>query len=234
MPKLAEKPSANFSGFAREAPGFFHELAAEMNKDWFEANKARYQALWVEPMTALLTELSARIAKSYAPMKLGAPKLFRIYRDTRFSKDKSPYKTHVAGLIPMGAKKPVEGGGSPIYMHVGIDEEWVGCGTYFFDDKQLAKWRKLVAADKTGKEIAGIVSKLRKAGYSVGGHEDYKKVPKPYAEDHPRAEFLKIRGLTAGFPDMPRGMLHDAKLLDWLTKHAKATAPMVVWLRKHL
>ena len=216
-----------FSGFSKEAPGFFHELAAEMNKEWFEANKARYQSLWVEPMTQLLTELSAKIAKSYAPLKPGEPKLFRIYRDTRFSKDKSPYKTHIAGVIRSTV-------GSPIYMHIGIDEEWVGCGTYFFEDKQLAKWRKLVAADKTGKEIAGIVAKLRKAGYSVGGHEDYKRVPKPYPEDHPRAEFLKMRGLTAGFPEIPRGMLHQAKLLDWLAKHAKATAPMVVWLRKHL
>jgi uncharacterized protein (TIGR02453 family) len=222
--------ATKFAGFSREAPQFLHELSTEMNKEWFEANKPRYLELWVEPMTALLAELAAKIGKAYAPMKLGAPKLFRIYRDTRFSKDKSPYKTHVAGSIPSGKQN----GGSPIYIHLGIDEEWVGCGTYFFDDKQLAKWRKLVAADKTGKEIAGIVGKLRRAGYSVGGHEDYKKVPKPFAADHPRAEFLKMRGLTAGFPEIPRGLLHQAKLVDWLAKHAKATAPMVTWLHGHL
>ena len=226
MPKLAPKASNKFSGFSREAPGFFHELAVEMNKEWFEANKARYQALWVEPMTALMTELAARIAKVYAPQKLGV-KLFRIYRDTRFSKDKSPYKTHMAALIQGKVA-------SPIYMHIGVDEEWIGCGSYFFEDKQLAKWRKLVAADKTGKEIAGIVGKLRRAGYTVGGHEDYKKVPKPYPADHPRAEFLKMRGLTAGFPDMPRGLLHDKKLVDWLVKHMKATAAMVTWLYRNL
>ena len=217
MPKLAPK----FTGFDRDGMAFLHELSVEMNKEWFEANKARYQRVWVEPMTALLTALAANLSKTYAPMKPGAVKMFRIYRDTRFSKDKSPYKTHVAALL------------SPIYIHVGTDEEWVGCGTYYFEDKQLAKWRKLVAADKTGKEIAGIVGKLRRAGYNVGGHEDYKKVPKPYAEDHPRAEFLKMRGLTAGFPESPRGMLHQAKLVDWLAKHAKATAPMVKWLHRH-
>jgi len=223
-----------FEGFDRDAPQFLHELQVEMNKPWFEANKARYQRVWVEPMTALLDELSARIAKLYAPAKLGPPKLFRIYRDTRFSKDKTPYKTHVAAMIPLSQKKPIDGGCSPIYIQLGIDEEFVGVGTYYFDDKQLAKWRKLVAADKTGKEIAGIVGKLRKAGYAVGGHEDYKKVPKPFGEDHPRAEFLKMRGLTAGFPEIPRGLLHDAKLLDWLAKHAKATAPMVTWLHRHV
>jgi uncharacterized protein (TIGR02453 family) len=210
-----------FSGFDRDGLQFLHELSVEMNKEWFAENKERYEGVWVLPMTALLEELAGKLKNVYPAGRLGKPKLFRIYRDTRFSKDKSPYKTHVAALL------------SPIYIHIGTDEEWVGCGTYFFEDKPLIKWRKAVAADKTGKEIAGIVGKLRKAGYNVGGHDDYKRVPKPYTEDHPRAEFLKMRGLTAGFPDMPRGMLHQAKLVDWLAKHAKATAPMIAWLHRH-
>ena len=223
-----------FEGFDRDAPQFFHELAAEMNREWFEANKPRYQERWVEPLTAMLEEVGAKLAKSYAPLKLGAPKLFRIYRDTRFSKDKTPYKTHVSGLLPLSRKKPVDGGCVAIYFHYGLDEEYVGSGTYFFDDRGLAAWRKLVAADKTGKPLAALVTKLRKAGYDVGGHDDYKKVPKPYAPDHPRAEFLKMRGLTAGFPEMPRGLLHDRKLVGWLVEHGRATAPMVRWLAQHI
>lgn len=215
-------------GFDRGAPQFLHELAAEMNREWFEANKPRYQSLWVQPMTALLDELTARLAKVYAPVKLGPPKLLRIYRDTRFSKDKSPYKTHVAGAISAGKST------TAMYIHLGIDEEFIGVGTYFFEDKQLGKWRKLVAADKTGKDLAGIVGKLRRAGYAVGGHEDYKKVPKPYPADHPRGEFLKMRGLTGGFPAIPRGMLHSPKLVDWLVDHGKKTAPLVLWLHRHV
>jgi uncharacterized protein (TIGR02453 family) len=228
MPKPAHKP-AKFAGFDRAAPQFLHELASEMNREWFEANKSRYQALWVEPMTALLDEVTAKLANAYAPIKLGPPKLFRIYRDTRFSKDKSPYKTHVAGSIPLE-----KGVASAMYIHLGLEEEFIGVGTYFFDDKQLAKWRKLIAADKTGKPLVQLVHKLRKAGYPVGGHDDYKKAPKPYSDDHPRAEFLRMRGLTGGFPEIPRGLLHDAKLADWLVKHAKATAPMVRWLHQNL
>ncbi|HEY1556270.1 MAG TPA: TIGR02453 family protein [Kofleriaceae bacterium] len=223
-----------FAGFDKAAPQFFHELAAQMNREWFEANKPRYQQQWVEPLTALLDEVAARLGKAYAPAKLGAPKLFRIYRDTRFAKDKSPYKTHVAGVIPLAGKKPAEGGCSAMYLHLGLEAEFIGVGSYYFDDKQLARWRKLVAADQTGKAIAGIVGKLRKRGYQVGGHEDYKKVPKGFAPDHARAEFLKMRGLTAGFPEIPRGMLHRAKLADWLVEHGKATAPMVTWLYQHV
>lgn len=233
MPK-ANATTGEFAGFPRTAPGFLQQLAAEMSREWFEDNKQRYQDEWVQPMTALLADVAARLEKAYAPVALGAPKIFRIHRDTRFSKDKSPYKTHVAGMIPVGKRKPAEGGCAAIYVHLGIDEEMVGVGTYFFDAGQLAKWRKLVAADKTGEPLAALVARLRKAGYSVRGYEDYKKVPKGFAPDHPRAELLKMKGLTAGLPAIPRGLLHKAALSDWIVLHGKATAPLVTWLHRSL
>jgi uncharacterized protein (TIGR02453 family) len=214
-----------FRGFDKDAIAFLHELTIEMNREWFEANKDRYKRVWVEPLTELLDTVAAKLAKTYAPMKL-TPHVFRIYRDTRFSKDKAPYKTHVAGVLRAGTV------GSGMYFHVETGEEWVGAGTYYFEDDKLGKWRRLVAADRTGKEIAGIVARLRKAGYEVGGHEDYKKVPKPYPADHPRAEFLQMKGLTAAFPQMPKGMLHRAELATWIVDHAKRVAPMVKWLSK--
>jgi uncharacterized protein (TIGR02453 family) len=222
-----------FKGFARQAPAFFHELAAEMNKAWFDANKQRYQDEWVAPMTELLDEVAAGLAKAYAPGKLEA-KVLRIYRDTRFAKDKAPYKTHIAGRLGLTSKKPVDGGVSAMYVHLGMDEEFVGAGTYFFDEAQLAKWRKLVAADKTGKPIAALIAKTRKAGYWVGGHDDYKKVPRPFAADHVRGDLLRMKGLTVGFPEMPKGMLHQGKLAAWLVEHGRAAAPIVTWIRQHL
>jgi uncharacterized protein (TIGR02453 family) len=235
MPKVATQPTRVFEGFDRRAPQFFAELAAEMNREWFEANKQRYLEDWVQPLTALLEQVAARLAKAYAPIRLGPPKLFRIYRDTRFAKDKTPYKTHISGMLPLHAgKKPVDGGCSALYWHYGLDEEYAGCGTYFFDDRQLVRWRKLVAADRTGKEIASIIRRLRNAGYRVGGHDDYKKVPKGFAPDHPREELLRMRGLTAGFPEMPRGILHKPELVDWLVTHVRATAPLVTWLYRNV
>jgi uncharacterized protein (TIGR02453 family) len=217
-----------FKGFDKDALQFLQELAVEMNKEWFEANKDRYKRVWVEPLQTLLDQLTAKLAKPFAPVKLAPPHVFRIYRDTRFSKDKSPYKTHVAGVIR------TKSGPSALYLHLELDDEYCGVGTYFFEDKHLAKWRKLVAADKTGKELVALVGKLRKAGYRVGGHDDYKKVPKGFAPDHPRAEFLKMRGLTAGFPAIPKGLIHKPGFADWLAKHAAATAPLVKWLAKNV
>jgi uncharacterized protein (TIGR02453 family) len=225
--------TSKFEGFSRSAPAFFHELAAEMNKSWFDANKQRYHDEWVAPMTALLDHVAAGIARAYAPAKLEA-KVLRIYRDTRFAKDKTPYKTHIAGRLGLTSKKPVDGGVSALYVHLGMDEEFVGAGTYFFDAAQLAKWRKLVAADKTGKPIAALIAKTRKAGYWVAGHDDYKKVPRPYAADHVRGDLLRMKGLTVGFPEIPKGMLHQPKLATWLVEHGRAAAPIVTWIREHL
>lgn len=217
-----------FTGFPKTAPAFFHELAVEMNRDWFLANKARYETEWVTPMTDLLADVARRVAPAYQPTKL-EPKIMRIHRDVRFAKDKTPYKTHIGAAITVGGKKMGEGASAALYLHLGTEEEYVGAGTYFFDAAQLAKWRKTVAG-KEGAVLSKLVTKLRKAGYTVGGHDDYKKVPKPYAADHPHAELLKWKGLTAGAGELPRGILHKAALADWLVGHAKALAPLVTWL----
>ncbi|TMQ03232.1 MAG: DUF2461 family protein, partial [Deltaproteobacteria bacterium] len=121
MPALATR----FTGFDRTAMQFWHELAAEMTKEWFTANKQRYEALWVAPMTALLDDVGRRIAPAYKPLKLGAPKVMRIYRDVRFAKDKTPYKTHIGAVITVAGKSVGEGGNAAMYLHFGLEEEFV-------------------------------------------------------------------------------------------------------------
>jgi uncharacterized protein (TIGR02453 family) len=219
-----------FRGFPRSAPAFWPELAAEMSKPWFDANKARYETEWVAPMQALLDDVAAKLAPAYRPLKLGAPKVMRIYRDVRFAKDKSPYKTHIGAVITVTSRTLADYGNSALYVHMGLEEEFCGVGIYYFDAKQLAKWRKVVGG-KRGEAIAKIVKALRAKGYAVGGHDDYKKVPKGFDEDHPRAELLKMKGLTGGFPAIPKGMLFEPRLVKFLADHAKAFVPMVKWLQ---
>ncbi len=222
-----------FTGFDRNAMSFWHELAMEMNRDWYLANKARYQNLWVEPTTALLTAVRTKLATVYHPLTLHEPKILRLHRDVRFAKDKTPYKTHIGGVIALGTNKIGEGGYVALYFHIGLDQDLVGTGAYTFGPSELVRWRKAVAG-KAGVELVAIINKLRKAGFVVGGRDDYKKVPKGFAPDHPRADLLKQRGLTAMFPDMPRGLLHDAKLTGWLVKHGKTAAPLVLWLHRNV
>ena len=230
---LAMAQAAKFPGFDRSAMQFWHELAAEMSRDWFAENKPRYEALWQSPMTVLLDDVAGRLAPAYRPLKLGAPKVLRIYRDVRFARDKTPYKTHIAGVITVGGRKVGEGGNAALYVHLGIEEEFVGVGSYRFDAAKLAKWRKAVAG-KPGTALVSLIARLRKAGYEVGGHDDFKRVPTGFAPDHPRADLLKVRGLTGGFPEIPAGLLHKPGLADWLVKHAKAMAPLVIWLHRNV
>jgi len=231
MPKLTS--AATFTGFARTAMQFWHELAAEMSKDWFVANKQRYEAEWVAPMTALLGTVAQKLAPAYKPLALGAPKVMRIYRDVRFSNDKTPYKTHIGAVITVAGKAVGEGGNAALYVHLGLDEELVGVGRYQFDAAKLAKWRK-AAGGKPGEALQRLVARLRKAGYVVGGHDDYKKVPKGFDADHPRAELLKMKGLTGSFPAIPAGLIGKPGFADWLLKHARAMAPLVIWLHENV
>jgi uncharacterized protein (TIGR02453 family) len=247
MPKVAKKPAPKppgFAGFDRDAMGFWHELAAEMNRDWFLANKERYETKWVQPMTALLSAVGAKVASAYKPLAISEPKVMRIYRDTRFAKDKSPYKTWIGASINVGPARKAPKKDAPrgdaahgvtaLYMHFGVDEEFSGSGQYVFMDDVLVKWRKKVADDKSGKEIARIIANLEKSGYKPLAYDTLQRVPKPYDADHPRAELLKLKGLVVGFPDIPKGLVHKPELVDWLAGHVKAVAPMNKWIVANL
>lgn len=221
-----------FTGFARGAPGFFHQLAAEMSRDWFAAHKADYEALWVAPMTALLDEVRAGIAPAYRGVTLAPPKLFRIHRDVRFSKDKTPYKTHCAGILSIGGGAVMESGAA-LYLHLGLDE-YCGAGFYGFTPEQLARWRKLVAAEKSGKEIAALLATAARAGLTLGAQDVLARIPRGLDPEHPRAELLRHKGCVLGFPAIPRGAIHQPALATWLVEHATRAAPVVRWLQRHV
>src|SRR5262245_15498011 len=140
---------STFRGFDKDAMQFWHELAAEMSKEWFVANKERYEAQWVAPMTALLDDVARRLAPAYKPLKLAAPKVLRIYRDVRFANDKTPYKTHIGAAIMVADQRVGEFGNTAIYVHLGLEEEFVGVGCYRFDGETMGRWRK-AAAGKQG------------------------------------------------------------------------------------
>jgi len=213
--------------FTRQAMGFWHELAAEMNREWFLQNKQRYQQEWVEPTEAILAKAREKLAPVYKPLALGAPKVMRIHRDVRFSKDKSPYKTHIGAVLRLEHGDP-----AAFYLHIGLEEPFLGVGTYFFERDALDRWRKAVVG-KPGAELAKLVGKLRAAKYEVGGHDDYKKVPRGFDEAHPRADLLKMKGLTGGL-SIPHARLWRSDLADWLVGHARALAPIVKWLHAHV
>src|SRR6266700_6163068 len=155
-----------FSGWPAEALAFYAGLEDDNSKEYWTSRKAVYQEKVLRPMTELLDEL--------AP-EFGEPKIFRPYRDIRFSADKTPYKTHIGATI-----------GGAAYVQLSADGLSAGTGRWHLDPAQLARYRAAVAADSTGHELEEIIAAIEKAGHEVHGHGTLKSAPRGYPSDHPR------------------------------------------------
>lgn len=227
--RSASAAPTRFEGFADADARFFHALARNQTRAWFQAHRHEYETGWVAPMHRLLAELCEAIDPYFARHPLGEPKVFRIYRDVRFSKDKSPFKTHVGGYVPL--QSDVRGPAQPIAVYVQLGTEtFVGAGHYMMDAAQLARYRAAVLDDAAGAELARLVAGARKAGCRLGGRETLQRVPRGVDPDHPRAELLKHKGLTLHFGAVPKRLIASRALLGWIAREVKKAAPVVEWL----
>jgi uncharacterized protein (TIGR02453 family) len=209
-----------FTGFGTGATTFFDELAADNTRTWWLANKARYESEIRAPLEALLIDLAD---------EFGEAKVFRPNRDTRFSPDKSPYKTQAAASIGAG----YHSGGS-LYLQLSADGLMVAGGNYMPARDQLARLRAAIADDKTGTELEGIVGELQAAGGRVSAHDSLKTAPKGYTVDHPRIEYLRMKGIIAVIEHRPGAWLATAKARDRVVKGWRSIAPLNAWLEANV
>jgi uncharacterized protein (TIGR02453 family) len=191
-----------FRGWPEECQRFFIGLQLDNSKRYFEANRQVYEEAVKGPMVALIESLEE---------EYGQGKVFRPYRDVRFSKDKTPYKTNIAGYAGMGGR-----GG---YLSLDARGLTVAAGRYEMTPQQLTKYRKKVAANSTGEALAAIVARLEKAGYGIGG-EALKRVPAGWPQDHPRARLLRHKILY---------IYRDFGLQPWLGSSAARKHIVKVW-----
>jgi uncharacterized protein (TIGR02453 family) len=233
MPKATPTPDARFEGFADARLTFFRSLVKHQDRAWFAAHKTEYEEGWHKPMLALLSEARARLDRMYRHCELAEPKVMRIHRDVRFSKDKSPYKTWIGGGVSVVSTAKLPEAPAALYMHVGLEKGRATCfgaaGIYGMVPEVLARYRTALLDGKRGGEIAGIVAKLEKKGFRVTAMETMKKVPRGVDPEHPRAELLKRKGLIVSFETPPSNIAKRA-LLDWAVERARAAAPLVEWL----
>lgn len=218
-----------FQGFPDAKGKFFRELAKNNDRTFFLANKERYEREWVLPLTALLTEVRARLDRSYPDVELADPKIFRLQRDTRFSKDKTPYKTHVGGRIPV-----VRGGSAvevPIALYVQVgDETFVGAGQWGVHPATLPRFRAAIVDEKKGAELDKILRKALAPGFEITAMETLKTVPRGFDPAHPRAALLRHKGLALKLPLPDQATLGSPALVTELVAHAQKAAPLVRWL----
>jgi uncharacterized protein (TIGR02453 family) len=230
MVKDARNAPTRFDGFADRDGRFFRALARNQRREWFAAHREEYDRGWLTPMQALLGETRERIEPLFRHEPLAAAKVFRIHRDVRFSKDKSPYKTHIGGFIAVDGTGQGPSAAAALYFHIGAGEVFVAAGQYMMDGAQLARFRQAIVDERQGGALDKILRSLTRAGFGIGSHDVLQRVPRGFDPDHPRAELLKRKGLIATFPALPRPLLVSRKLVDWLTTHAKRAVPLVEWL----
>jgi len=231
--KKKQNDGSRFEGFADQTCSFFRRLAKNQKKEWFVAHKAEYEDGWQRPMLALLAEARGLLDRAYPHAELGEPHVMRIYRDVRFSKDKSPYKTWLGGGIPLAssAKTKMPEAPSALYLHIGASELFAGAGLYMMDPTTLERFRRAVLDDARGRELDRITAKLVKKGCRFTAAETLKKAPKGIDPEHPRVEMLKRKGLVVVYPDLPRAKLTSRALLDEIVKASREAAPLVEWIQ---
>lgn len=183
-----------FSGFSIEALQFLRDLAANNDRAWFQPRKAEYERLLKEPLEELCAALGDRFARLGVPLQadpIRSP--YRIYRDIRFSKDKSPYKTYLSASFPWVG----EGGGVGGYFHLQPGEVYVGGGMWHPEPGRLAAWRTTVS-DRPRKVHAAFRDPAFVATFGEVEGERLKRVPSGFPTDHPEAELLKLKDVTFG------------------------------------
>jgi uncharacterized protein (TIGR02453 family) len=203
----------SFTGFPVAALDFYDDLEVDNSKSFWEAHKAVYKDAVEAPMRALTAEL--------AP-EFGDAKVFRPYRDVRFAKDKTPYKTHQGAFVGVA---PATGW----YVEISARGTRVGAGFYEAGGARLAAIRDAMAEERTGTALDRLLRKLEKEGFEVGG-EELKTSPRGYDAGHPRIHLLRRKQLFVGRSYGFEDDAINAGLVDRVRADWRALRPLVSWL----
>jgi uncharacterized protein (TIGR02453 family) len=209
---MTESP-LGFTGFTEAALDFYDDLEMDNTKSYWEAHKDVYQA----SVKALVTALEPQF---------GNAKIFRPFRDVRFAKDKTPYKTHQGAFVAAG---PACGW----YVEISARGFRSGAGFYEASGADLGRIRASIANELTGDQLGKILAKLKRAGFTVGG-DRLKTSPRGYDADHPRIDLLRHRSLTIGKDYGFEPIIHTPELVAAVRADWKAARPLVDWVAARL
>lgn len=204
----------SFAGIPLAALDFYEDLEADNSKAFWSAHKHVYE----QSVRAPLEALAEALATDFGPAKF-----FRPYRDIRFSKDKTPYKTH----------QGIWFGESSLYVHVSAAGLFVAGGYWDNSPAQVDRLRRGVADDVAGAALERTINAVRRKGFEIGGHK-LSRVPSGYEKDHPRADLLRHKSLAAHREDGSPAWLPTARAKGEIAKAFRSLAPLVAWLDTHV
>ena len=224
-------PTSSAPRFSADTLRFLRALKRNNRREWFNAHRDDYEADVRQPMMAIIERL-AEDFRAFAPDLVASPKssMYRIYRDTRFSENKTPYKTHVAAVFPCRGLPKHEGAG--LYFHVSPDEVWVGGGMYAPQTPQLHAVREHIAANLLRlRAIVESPSFRRSVGELEG--ERLQRIPRGFAKDHEAAEYLKFRQFLAG-REFPAAFATNPRFYAGVLGVFQRVAPLTRFLNEPL
>jgi uncharacterized protein (TIGR02453 family) len=227
-----------FAAFRPAALRFFAGLRRSNTRPWFEANRSRYETEIREPLKALVEELDVRFAR-FAPEITGDPRrsLFRVHRDVRFSRDKSPYKVHAAcWFYHQDAGRGVgseAGGGAGFYFHFSDREAFLGGGIWMPPRESLARIRDALAEEVEQFQAIVLAPRFRRRYGALDEEAMLKRLPRGFAPDHPAARWLRYQSFTVG-RELDRRALLSPRLPELLAREYEALTPLVRWLNRAL
>jgi uncharacterized protein (TIGR02453 family) len=206
-----------FDGFPEAAFDFYDDLEIDNTRSFWEAQKATYDVAVRAPMVALTEALAA---------EFGGAKVFRPYRDVRFAKDKTPYKTHQGAFV---AAAPATGW----YVEIAAPGFRVGGGFYHAESADLARIRVAIAEDRRGTELQELLATLVSEGFELGG-DRLKTSPRGYDATHPRIDLLRHKSLVLGRGYGFDPVVHTPALVDRVRDDWRALRPLVDWITREL
>ena len=203
-----------FTGIPVAALDFYEDLENDNTKAFWTAHKHVYD----ESVKAPLDALAAALEKEFGPAKL-----FRPYRDVRFAKDKTPYKTHQGAWF----------GESSRYVQIGPGGLFVASGYWDSTTPQVERLRRAVADDVAGEALERAIATTTKSGFTLSGHT-LTRVPSGYEKDHPRADLLRHKTLTVSREVGCPAWLATPKAKAEIVKLLRGMSPVVEWLETHV
>ncbi|MGI8615082.1 MAG: DUF2461 domain-containing protein [Nocardioidaceae bacterium] len=206
----------DFAGFPEAALDFYDDLETENTRSFWTANKATYDTAVRAPMAALVTALEP---------EFGAAKVFRPYRDVRYAKDKTPYKTHQGGFVPARIS-------TGWYVQLDARGVSVSAGSYAAEPALLARFREAVASASGAGQLTLLLNHLEGTGWQVEG-DRLRSSPRGYPRDHPNIELLRHRSLWVTRSYGFALVIHRPELVERVRADWRETRPLVEWLLAH-
>ncbi len=223
----------DFRGFGPKTTKFLRDLGRHNEKAWFDAHRREYEQYYLEPAKAFVEAVGPKLQK-LAPNLVWEPRvnssIFRVNRDIRFSKDKTPYKDHIDLWFWEGNRKTAPSG---FFLRIRDKTVHLGAGSHGFSKEALASYRTQLNDADAAKSLASLVKRLERAGYEVGG-KTYKKAPAGFIGNAAAADLVLHSALWAGVERKLPPELASSKFATYCVREWRKLAPLHRWLMDHV